>query len=295
MPADLIISIAGTELTSAEREQLEHPAICGLILFKKNFKNRKQVAELIAEIKNSSVTELEISVDQEGGRVQRFSNGFSNLPALATYGEQWHEQPAQALDAAYAHGLTTGRQCSAVGVSVVYSPVVDLDWGLSEVIGNRAFHRDPEVVGQLAKAMMLGLHDGGVVAVAKHFPGHGGVAADSHTEGAVDQRGLAALQEDMAPYPVLIEAGLKAVMMAHVQFPRIDPLEAGYSNFWVNQLKKKLGFSGDIYCDDLSMVGAHSAGSLIDRVMLTREAGCNRLLLCNFSVEEKAGLLAELY
>jgi len=294
LPADLIISIAGTELTEAERQQLEHPSVCGLIVFRKNFKNKKQITELIDEIRNSTTNQLEISVDQEGGRVQRFSNGFSNLPALATYGQQWDQQPAEALDAAYAHGLTTGRQCAAVGVDVVYSPVVDLDWGLSEVIGDRAFHRDPEVVGQLAKAMMLGLHDGGVVAVAKHFPGHGGVAADSHTEGAVDQRDMTALQDDMAPYKVLIEAGLKAVMMAHVQFPQIDSLEAGYSSFWVDQLKNELGFSGNIYCDDLSMVGAHSAGSLIERVALTREAGCDRLLLCNFSVEEKARLLAEL-
>ena len=294
MPADLIIDIAGAVLTDAEREQLDHPAIHGLILFRKNFKNKRQIAELIDVIGNSTTKKIEISVDQEGGRVQRFSNGFSNLPPLASYGEQWHEKPAQALDAAYAHGLTTGKQCSAVGVDVVYSPVVDLDWGLSTVIGDRAFHRDPEVVGQLAKAMMLGLHDGGVTAVAKHFPGHGGVVADSHTEGAVDDRDLDALQEDMTPYPVLIDAGLKAVMMAHVCFPQVDPLEAGYSNFWVEQLKNGLGFGGDIYCDDLSMVGAHGAGTLLERVQLTREAGCNRLLLCNFSVEEKATLLAQL-
>lgn len=294
MPADLVIDIAGTSLTGAEEELLQHPAIAGLIIFTKNFNNKAQVTELITNIKKVSANNLEISVDQEGGRVQRFRKGFSELPPLASYGEQWQRQPEIAKEAAYNHGLTIGRECAEVGVDIVYSPVLDLNWGVSAVIGDRAFHSDPEVVGQLGKSMMLGLHDGGVAAVAKHFPGHGGVAADSHTEGAVDQRDLDALQVDMTPYQVLIDAGLKAVMMAHVRFPQIDPLEAGYSNFWVDLLKKHLGFNGNIYCDDLSMVGAHTAGSLLDRVTLARKAGCNRLLLCNFSVEEKARLLTQL-
>ncbi len=292
MAADLIIDIAGTELTADEQVLLDNPQVCGVILFIKNFKNKPQIIELITKIKNSSSRHLEISVDQEGGRVQRFTTGFTQLPPLATYGAQWNQQPTEALDAAYAHGQTVGVECSAVGIDVVYSPVVDLDYGLSEVIGNRSFHRDPEVVGELSKAMLLGLHDGGVVAAAKHFPGHGGVRADSHTEGAVDHRSLAQLQDDIAPYQTLIKAGLRAVMMAHVQYPKVDDMEAGYSSLWVSHLQESLGFKGHIYCDDLSMVAAHSGGSPVERIKLARQAGCDRLLLCNFTIAEKISLLA---
>lgn len=294
MPADLVIDIAGTSLTGAEEELLQHPAIAGLIIFTKNFNNRSQVTELIKNIREVSANDLEISVDQEGGRVQRFRKGFSELPPLASYGEQWQRQPETAKEAAYNHGLTIGRECAEVGVDIVYSPVLDLNWGVSAVIGDRAFHSDPEVVGQLGKSMMLGLHDGGVVAVAKHFPGHGGVAADSHTEGAVDQRDLAEIESDIAPYTTLIAAGLRAVMMAHVEFPQVDAMEAGYSRFWVDLLRGQLKFTGNIYSDDLTMVGAQAAGGLVDRVLLARQAGCDRLLICNCSVAEKSELLAKL-
>ncbi|HAC32982.1 MAG TPA: beta-N-acetylhexosaminidase, partial [Gammaproteobacteria bacterium] len=153
------------------------------------------------------------------------------------YGERWQTEPATALQEAYQHGLTVGSECAAVGVDVVFSPVVDLDYGISEVIGNRAFHRRPEVVADLAAAMIRGLHDGGVTAVAKHFPGHGGVEADSHLQFAIDQREREQIEEDLYPYQKLIAAGLRAVMMAHVCFPRIDSQPAGYSAYWVEQLR----------------------------------------------------------
>ncbi len=292
--ADLIIDIAGTGLTEAERVILNDPAIRGVILFTKNFNNKLQLIELINLIRSSTPNKLEISVDQEGGRVQRFIDGFTRLPPLASYGEQWNSDPAKALAGAHNQGWVVGNACAQTGIDVVYSPVLDLDHGVSEVIGNRAFHRDPEAVGQLGKAMMEGLHQGGVTAVAKHFPGHGGVAADSHTEGAIDPRSREQLQQEMAPYQPLIDAGLRAVMMAHVQYPQLDPVEAGYSAFWVSELTNRLGFKGAIYCDDLSMAAAHTAGSLTERVNRARQAGCSRLLICNYSATEKAELLDSL-
>ena len=294
LPTKLVIDLQGPLLSDRERQCLKHPAVSGVILFTKNFNNKTQIAELIEQIRLIKSSDIEISVDQEGGRVQRFRNGFSELPPLADYGERWQTEPATALQEAYQHGLTVGSECAAVGVDVVFSPVVDLDYGISEVIGNRAFHRRPEVVADLAAAMMRGLHDGGVTAVAKHFPGHGGVEADSHLQFAIDQREREQIEEDLYPYQKLIAAGLRAVMMAHVCFPRIDSQPAGYSAYWVEQLRGNLGFTGTIYSDDLSMAGAKTEGSLLDRVMAADRAGCDRLLLCNCADEvvELLGLQA---
>ncbi|MBL4622486.1 MAG: beta-N-acetylhexosaminidase, partial [Immundisolibacteraceae bacterium] len=195
--------------------------------------------------------------------------------------------------AAFEHGRTVGQECAEIGFDLVYAPVLDLDWGISEVIGDRAFDADPQVVGVLGAQMMAGLHAGGVSAVAKHFPGHGGVVADSHHEHAVDQRSLIELAADMAPYRTLIEAGLDGVMMAHVSYPEIDADEAGYSAFWIEQLRA-LGFNGVIHSDDLSMAGASAVGDLHQRVIRARQAGCERLLVCNRSPEELSRLLDQL-
>ena len=292
-PRDLVIDLAATELTPFEQQMLSHPAVRGVIFFTRNFKNKSQLTDLIDSVRECSAVDIEISVDQEGGRVQRLRDGFSELPALRTYGEQWQTEPAAARQAAFEHGQIVGQECAEIGFDLVYAPVLDLDWGLSEVIGDRAFHADPQVVGVLGTQMMAGLHAGGVSAVAKHFPGHGGVVADSHHEHAIDQRSLVELAADMAPYRALIEAGLEGVMMAHVSYPEIDADEAGYSAFWIEQLRT-LGFNGVIHSDDLSMAGASAVGDLYQRVVRARQAGCERLLVCNRSVQELSDLLDQL-
>lgn len=287
--APLILDVAGLSLTAADRRRLAHPLTGGMILFARNWKNREQLAALCAEIK-AVREDLLICVDQEGGRVQRFrTDGFTHLPPMRAFGALWMKDAMAATNAATAAGYILGAELRASGVDFSFTPVLDLDWGESGVIGDRAFHRDARVAALLAKSLMHGLLQAGVANCGKHFPGHGFVKADSHTEVPVDKRGLKAiLGEDAAPYGWL-NTTLASVMPAHVIYPRVDSLPAGFSPRWLRAiLRDRLGFAGAIFSDDLSMEGARRIGgrdvSYTEAGVAALNAGCDMVLLCNQSV-----------
>ena len=289
--APLIIDIAGLSLAKADRLRLKHPLTGGIILFARNWKDRQQLGRLCAEIK-AIRDDLLICVDHEGGRVQRFrTDGLTHLPPMSALGEQWLKDQLAATNAATACGFVLGAELRACGVDFSFTPVLDLHHGESGVIGDRAFGRDPRVVSLLAKSLMHGLLQSGMANCGKHFPGHGFVKADSHTEIPVDTRTLKAiLADDAAPYAWL-NTTLSSVMPAHVVYPKVDARPAGFSSKWLNFiLRGQLGFGGAIFSDDLSMAGAR----LIDGVPVSHtqaaiaalNAGCDLVLLCNQSVGE---------
>ena len=287
--APLIIDIAGLTLSKDDRRRLTHPLVGGLILFARNWENRKQLSALCADIK-SLRPDLLICVDHEGGRVQRFrTDGFTHLPSMRALGEQWMQDQLAATNAATACGYVLGAELRACGVDFSFAPVLDLDFGESSVIGDRAFGRDPRVVTLLAKSLMHGLLQSGMANCGKHFPGHGFVKADSHTEVPVDTRSLSALlAEDAAPYPWL-RSTLTSVMPAHVIYPKVDARPAGFSSKWLNFiLRSQLGFGGAIFSDDLSMAGARLLDgvevSYTQAAVAALNAGCDMVLLCNQSV-----------
>ncbi len=284
--APVVLDIAGTALSAADRKRLKHPLTGGLILFARHFENRRQLTELCASIKKLR-PDLLICVDHEGGRVQRFrSDGFTALPAMRVLGEQWQRDPLGATDAATALGYVLAAELRACGVDLSFAPVLDLDHGESTVIGERAFHRDPRVVALLAKSVMHGLLRAGMANCGKHFPGHGHVRADSHTEVPVDRRSLKAiLADDARPYEWL-STSLTAVMPAHVVYPKVDGHPAGFSERWLKEiLRGQFGFTGAVFSDDLSMEGArHLEGgtlSYAEAATLALHAGCDLVLLCN--------------
>lgn len=282
--APVILDIAGQALTTDDRRRLQHPLTGGMILFTRNFEHRRQLTELTAEVKALRPDAL-ITVDHEGGRVQRFRrDGFTHVAAMRVLGELWMNDPMRAIDAATAAGYVLGAELRACGVELSWTPVVDLDHGRSEVVGDRAFHRDPRVVSMLAQSEMLGLLRAGMANCGKHFPAHGYAIADSHVARAVDDRSLKAiLAEDAKPYDWL-STGLTSVMPAHVTFPRVDALPAGFSPRWLKDvLRGQLGFTGAICCDDLSMEGARVAGSPVEGGIAALNAGCDMVLLCNQS------------
>jgi beta-N-acetylhexosaminidase len=288
--APLIIDIAGTSLTADDRRRLAHPLVGGLILFARNWESRAQLTALTAAIKRVR-PDLLICVDHEGGRVQRFrSDGFTHLPPMRTLGALWMQDAMRAQDAATACGHVLGAELRACGVDLSFAPVLDLDWGPSGVIGDRAFHADARVVTMLGKSVMHGLLRAGLAHCAKHFPGHGFVAADSHTHVPVDKRTLSAiLQDDAAPYGWL-RSSLSAVMAAHVVYSRVDKAPAGYSARWLQAvLRGRLGFGGAIFTDDLSMEGArHIDGRQLnptEAVLAALTAGCDLALMCNQSLQ----------
>ena len=288
--APLIIDIAGTALTEDDCRRLAHPLVGGLILFTRNWQDRAQLTALCADIKRLR-PELLICVDHEGGRVQRFrSGGFTHLPPMRALGELWMHDAMRAQDAASACGYVLGAELRACGIDLSFTPVLDLDWGPSGVIGDRAFHADARVVTMLAKGVAHGLRRAGMVSCGKHFPGHGFVAADSHTALPRDGRSLKAiLADDAAPYGWLGSV-LDAVMAAHVVYPRVDACPAGYSARWLQAvLRGRLGFGGAIFTDDLSMEAArHIEGRAISPVEAVRaalDAGCDLALLCNQSLD----------
>ena len=288
--APLIIDIAGTALTEDDCRRLAHPLVGGLILFTRNWQDRAQLTALCADIKRLR-PELLICVDHEGGRVQRFrSGGFTHLPPMRALGELWMRDAMRAQDAASACGYVLGAELRACGVDLSFTPVLDLDWGPSGVIGDRAFHADARVVTMLAKGVAHGLRRAGMASCGKHFPGHGFVAADSHTALPRDGRSLKAiLADDAAPYGWLGSV-LDAVMAAHVVYPRVDACPAGYSARWLQAvLRGRLGFGGAIFTDDLSMEAArHIEGRVISPVEAVRaalDAGCDLALLCNQSLD----------
>ncbi|HYF19086.1 MAG TPA: beta-N-acetylhexosaminidase [Ramlibacter sp.] len=287
--AALIIDIAGTDLTEDDRRRLAHPLTGGVILFTRNWQDRQQLTELCADIK-SVRPDLLVCVDHEGGRVQRFrTGGFTHLPPMRAFGELWMRDALAATNAATAAGYVLGAELRACGVDFSFTPVLDLDFGSSGVIGDRAFHRDARVVAMLAKSLMHGLLQAGVANCGKHFPGHGFVKADSHTDIPVDRRSLKAiLAEDAAPYGWL-NSSLTSLMPAHVVYPKVDARPAGFSRRWLQDiLREQLGFAGAIFSDDLSMAGARQIEgrevSYTEAALVALEAGCDMVLLCNQSV-----------
>ncbi len=300
--APLIIDIAGLSLTKLDRERLKHPLVGGLILFARNWQDRQQLTALCRSIKKLR-PDLLISVDHEGGRVQRFkTDGFTHLPPMRALGEMWlaepkaktHAGPMDATNAATACGYVLGAELRACGVDLSFTPVLDLDYGASGVIGDRAFARDPRVVSLLAKSVMQGLLQSGMANCGKHFPGHGFVKADSHTDIPVDRRSLKAiLADDAAPYRWL-STSLSSVMPAHVIYPKVDSRPAGFSAKWLNEiLRGQLGYTGAIFSDDLSMAGARVLDgqrlSYSQAAVEALQAGCDMVLLCNQSLASSEG------
>jgi len=285
--APVILDIAGTALTDDDRRRLRHPLTGGMILFTRNWIDRRHLTELTAEIKSIRPDVL-ITVDHEGGRVQRFrTDGFTHLPAMRDFGELWMRDAMRAVDAATSAGYVLGAELRACGVELSYTPVVDLDHGRSQVVGDRAFHRDPRVVAILAQALSTGLLRAGMANCGKHFPAHGYAVADSHVARAVDDRTLQQiLDEDAKPYDWL-STTLTCVMPAHVTFPQVDAVPAGFSPRWLKEiLRGQLGYTGAICCDDLSMEGARVAGTAVEAGIAALNAGCDLVLLCNQSKVE---------
>ena len=273
----LMIDIAGTQLSDRDRERLCHPLVGGIILFTRNYANPEQLAALTAEI-HALRSPFLIAVDHEGGRVQRFREGFTRLPSMATLGQLWDRQPAAALEAASQVGYLLACELRACGVDYSFTPVLDLDYGPSRVIGDRAFHRKPEAVVALAGSLVAGLRAAGMASCGKHFPGHGYVIPDSHVELPVDDRSLEAMQEDLTPYRLL---DLDAVMAAHVIYNCLDCNTAVFSNKWIDYLRNDIKFEGVVFTDDLSMQGAGVVGSMLNRVDTAYRAGCDMLVVCN--------------
>ncbi len=279
----LMLDVAGTELTDDDRRRLSHPLVGGVILFSRNCHDPAQLAALTADIHALKPAPLLIGVDQEGGRVQRFREGFTRLPSMRTFGEIWNAHPQQAKHLARETGFVLASELRAHGIDFSFAPVLDLDYGASSVIGDRAFHGDPRAVFDLGQSVMLGMKDAGMAACGKHFPGHGYVVADSHVDIPVDKRTLADIAiADLVPFRLMIEAGLTAIMPAHVIYPKVDDRPAGFSRVWLQKLlREQLQFDGAVFSDDLCMAGAAVAGGVVERVTAALEAGCDMALVCN--------------
>jgi beta-N-acetylhexosaminidase len=278
----LMIDVQGTTLTEEDRELLAHPLVGAVILFTRNFASVEQLERLVADIRAVRTPPLLVTVDHEGGRVQRFRKGFTVLPSMRTIGREYDLDPAAGRQLARQCGWLMAAELRAVGIDMSFAPCVDLDYGVSSVIGDRAFHRNPQIVAELAIAFMGGMREAGMAATAKHFPGHGAVVPDSHVAIPVDRRELPDLDEDLYPYRRLIANGLASVMAAHVIFSALDDRPAGFSRRWIQQeLRGTLAFDGAIFTDDLSMAGAGVVGDMSQRAAAALEAGCDVLSLCN--------------
>lgn len=275
----LIVGIDGTSLDEPTAELLRQPAVGGVILFSRNYESPEQLRRLSGEIRALRSPRLLMAVDQEGGRVQRFRDGFTPLPPLGLLGRWYASHPDRARDLAYRHGRVMAAEVLGHGVDLSFAPVLDLDRG-SSVIGDRSMASDPAVVADLAAYYIAGMKDAGMRCCGKHFPGHGSVEADSHHQVVVDDRHLEALEDDLSPF-VELAASLDSVMMAHVCYPARDASPAGYSRAWViDTLRERLGFGGVVISDDLDMAGASTAGSLAARVRESLAAGCDAVLVC---------------
>jgi beta-N-acetylhexosaminidase len=277
----VMLDVVGTSLNEDDIRRIRHPLTGGVILFARNYQNRQQLTELTAAI-HAARPGIVIAVDHEGGRVQRFkTDGFTHLPAMRKLGELWDRDVLAATKAATDVGYVLATELRACGVDLSFTPVLDLDYGESGVIGNRAFHRDPRVVTLLAKSLNHGLALAGMLNCGKHFPGHGFVKADSHLEIPVDERDLKdILDEDAAPYGWL-GLSLAGVMPAHVIYPKVDAQPAGFSRIWLSMLRRDFGFKGIIFSDDLSMEGARVAGDVVAGAQAALAAGCDMVLVCN--------------
>lgn len=280
----IMADVAAHRLSEEEKQRLLHPAVGGVILFRRNYQNRSQLQALCAEIKALRTPELVIAVDHEGGRVQRFIEGFTRLPAMSTLGGIWEKQGQAAAEAAAEQvGWVLAAELRACGVDLSFTPVLDLDWGQCAVIGNRSFHCQADAVTALALALQRGLNRGGMQSCGKHFPGHGFVSGDSHHVLPEDPRSLAELMAaDIRPFRALAAEGMAAVMPAHVVYPQVDAQPAGFSSIWLKQiLRQDLGFNGVIFSDDLTMEGASMAGGIRERAAQSFAAGCDIVLVCN--------------
>jgi beta-N-acetylhexosaminidase len=278
----LMIDVAGTDLTLEDRDLLAHPLVGGCILFTRNFASIEQLEALVASIRAVRVPSLLVAVDHEGGRVQRFRKDFTVLPPMRTIGREYDIDAAAGRQLARQAGWLLAAELLAVGIDISFAPVVDLDYGVSSVIGDRAFHRDPRAVAELSIAFANGMRDAGMTATAKHFPGHGAVVPDSHVAMPIDRRPLADMEDDIYPYRRLIDNGLASIMAAHVVFAEVDPLPAGFSRKWLqDELRGRLGFDGAIFSDDLSMAGAGVVGDMPERVRAALKAGCDIVPVCN--------------
>ena len=278
----LMVDLQGPEILPEERDMLRHPLVGSVILFTRNFVDSAQLRALVTQIHTLRSPALIVAVDHEGGRVQRFRSGFSLLPPARRLGHEFDASAPSGLALARDMGWLMAAELRAHGVDLSFAPCVDLDYGVSEVIGDRAFHRRPQAVGQLSVAYMHGMRDAGMAATAKHFPGHGAVVADSHHALPVDRRELADMESDIAPYRILIANGLAAVMVAHVMFPEVDAVPASASPRWIRGvLREQLRFQGVVFADDMSMAGAASVGGIVERAELALAAGCDVLPVCN--------------
>ena len=278
----VMVDLAGTELSAEDREVLAHPLVGSVLLFTRNYRDPQQVSALCAAIRAVRTPQLLIAVDHEGGRVQRFREHFTRLPASRPLGRRYAGDRRDALQLARSVGWLMASELRAVGVDYSFAPCVDLDYGVSEIIGDRAFDRDPDTVAALAAAYMLGMRDAGMAAIAKHFPGHGAVVADSHIALPVDRREYADLEEDIRPYRMLNDNHLAGVMAAHVVYPAVDALPASLSYRWISEiLRGELAFHGCVFADDLSMAGAVAFGDILERTRLAHAAGCDVLPICN--------------
>lgn len=289
----VMLDIEGKALTPADRELLQEPAVGGVILFSRNFASPSQLKDLVSEIRALRRPPLLIAADYEGGRVQRFRDGFTPIPPMRSLGRQYDSDPAAALAMAKTCGWIIGAELRANGIDLSFGPCVDLDWGVSEVIGDRSLHRKPRAVAELALALIRGMRDAGMAAVAKHFPGHGAVVADSHEKLPVDRRPYSVLLDDMQPYEKLTQnRALAGVMLSHIVYPELDPQPAGFSSFWINeQLRKQIGFDGAVFSDDLSMKATAEYGSMAQRARLALQAGCDMVLICNDRAAARAAVL----
>lgn len=278
-----MVDLLGTELSPEEKDILQHPLVGGVILFSRNYDNARQIEALCREIHALREPHLLIAVDHEGGRVQRFRQDFTRLPPVAAIGREFHKHPKLTLDRAEQTGWLMAAELRAVGVDFSFAPVLDLNYGVSEVIGDRSFHRDPKAVIDIARAYIHGMKKAWMSAVGKHFPGHGAVEVDSHQGLPVDKRYFEdMLQADMLPFAQLCQKELAGVMPAHIIYEQSDEMPAGFSRFWLQEvLRQRFGFQGAILSDDLSMEGAAFAGGPLERVEAALEAGCDMVLLCN--------------
>ena len=283
MLGPLMVDIEELSLSAEDRELLRHPFVGGVILFSRNYENPVQLQTLTGEIHALRDPRLLIAVDQEGGRVQRFRKPFSELPALAAIGELYDQDPVDALALATNCGWLMAAELRAVGVDFSFSPVLDLQNPNSSIIGDRAFHADPQIVARLARTYVAGMRDVNMSAVGKHFPGHGYVAADSHQELPVDDRDFLDIEQaDLLPFRALVESGIEGIMTAHVLYPKVDNCAAGYSKRWIEHtLRQQMRFDGVVFSDDLNMAGALAGSSHVERARKAMAGGCDMLLICN--------------